>query len=101
MVDRPHFTLIGGEKMRYGRVIPNIAYFDVYAARGAFHEALECGGDRATALGGWWNRDDSQRVMLAPFSRCQPSPALPKRWLDRHRTPKCFARNEHQISSQT
>jgi hypothetical protein len=43
---------------------------------------LECGGDRATALGGRRNRDETHCVMLAP------SPSLPKRWLDRHRTPK-------------
>jgi len=48
---------------------------------------LECGG-KATALGGWWNHDDSQSVMLAQLSRWSSSPSLPKRWLGRHRTPK-------------
>jgi hypothetical protein len=42
---------------------------------------LECARRRAAALGGRWNRDDPQRVMLAASARCAPSPSLPKRWL--------------------
>src|SRR3954452_4861897 len=38
----------------------------------------KCGG-KATALGWRWNRDATQRVMLATSARLLPSPSLPKR----------------------
>src|SRR6476661_2082776 len=64
---------------------------------------LECGG-KATALGGRWNCDDSQRVMLARSSRSSPFPSLPKRWLDRHRTPKlreiCRESRKHAVARE-
>src|SRR4051794_22222169 len=40
----------------------------VRATPGVFREALECARRRAAALGGRWNRDDSQRLMLAQRS---------------------------------
>src|SRR3954463_1502012 len=41
------------------------AVSDACAARGTFREALECGGDRATALGGRRNATYPQRLMRA------------------------------------
>jgi hypothetical protein len=47
---------------------------------------------KATALGG--TGDGTDRADAASITRCvsSRSTALPKRWLDRHRTPKCCAR---------
>src|SRR5436305_1253979 len=53
---------------------------------------LECARRRAAALGGRWNRDDSQRLMLAQRVASKGAarriPLPPKAVARRHRTPK-------------
>src|SRR5947209_8580362 len=66
---------------------------DAYAARGKFREALECGGDRATALEGRRTVGIAQNEQRSNTACRHASTTLPKRWLGRHRTPKCCARN--------
>src|SRR4051812_7404507 len=72
--------------------------FDARASRGTFREALECGSDRATALGGRGTVKIAQIEQAPHAAGRHVSTALPKRW-HCHSTPKCCARNRRQISS--
>jgi hypothetical protein len=63
------------------------------AARGTVREALECGGDRATALVGRGTASVARTKQASHAAGRHDSTTLPKRW-PCHRTPKCFARNE-------
>src|SRR3954453_8417054 len=64
-----------------------------------FREALECGSDRATALGGRGTVRIAQVGQASHAAARHDSTSLPKRW-QCHRTPKFCARNARRISSQ-
>src|SRR3954447_5939626 len=62
-----------------------------------FREALECGSDRATALGVRGTVRIAQVEQASHAAARHDSTSLPKRW-PCHRTPKCCARNGRHIS---
>src|SRR3954451_9330046 len=73
--------------------------FDAGAARRTFREALECGGDRATALGVRGKGTLAPTEQASHAAGHHDSATLPKRWLSRHRTPKCVARKRRHVSA--
>src|SRR4051812_43550386 len=90
--------VVGIAALRASEKISAYRIVDARSTHGEFREALDCGGERATALG---VRVDGAHAKTQQASRAasdHDSSALPKRWLDRHRTPKCFARNERFVS---